>query len=86
MPFLAQFLPVSFNNAPPLSESFSLAYNTLQGTIPDTVSSWISLTALNLSGNYLSGSLPPKIWSLTNLRSLDLSHNAFVGFVPEGTG
>lgn len=52
----------------------NLAYNDFSGSrIPSEISSFTSLTHLNLSNSFFSGHFPPEISGLSNLISLDLS-------------
>lgn len=65
----------------------SFAGNSLQGSIPGSITLSPSLSYLNLSNNWFSGDFPDfanGYVSLTRLRVLDLSHNALSGFIPKG--
>src|SRR3954469_25287392 len=49
-----------------------LAFNSLNGTIPSSISNLVNLQYLNLSGNKLYGTIPSSIGNLVNLTSLYL--------------
>ncbi|XP_065873126.1 protein STRUBBELIG-RECEPTOR FAMILY 3-like isoform X2 [Euphorbia lathyris] len=67
-------------------QNFFLAANNLTGTIPDTLSSLTSLTAMSLNDNLLSGEIPDSFQLLTGLINLDLSNNNFSGQLPPSFG
>ncbi|KAL2523757.1 putative inactive receptor kinase [Abeliophyllum distichum] len=63
----------------PNLEVLSLAGNSIQGTIPDSIWKCKSLTYLDLSRNSLSGSIPTALTKLKSLRRLDISQNHLTG-------
>ncbi|XP_050149631.1 receptor-like protein 48 [Malus sylvestris] len=72
-----------YNNTLYLVKSIDLSSNTLQGEIPEEISSLILLGTLNLSRNQLTGNIPSKIGNLHWLETLDLSHNHLSGQIPQ---
>ncbi|XP_047949705.1 receptor-like protein EIX2 [Salvia hispanica] len=67
-------------------EILILSYNQLNGSIPDDLRSFSSLTHLNLKRNNFTGSIPLSISQLSKLQVLDLSLNSFEGLVPVSIG
>ena len=61
-----------------------LAYNILEGPIPESFGDLISLEVLNLSNNKISGSIPTSMEKLFYLRDLNLSFNKLEGEIPSG--
>jgi Leucine-rich repeat (LRR) protein len=57
--------------------------NRLEGTIPETFGSLISLRVLSLSHNAFTGNIPSQLGSMTDLESLDLACNQLSGEIPE---
>ncbi|XP_068319287.1 receptor-like protein EIX2 [Pyrus communis] len=72
-----------YNNTLYLVKSIDLSSNTLQGEIPEEISSLILLGTLNLSRNQLTGKIPSQIGNLHWLETLDLSHNHLSGQIPQ---
>ncbi|XP_048425715.1 receptor-like protein EIX2, partial [Pyrus x bretschneideri] len=72
-----------YNNTLYLVKSIDLSSNTLQGEIPEEISSLILLGTLNLSRNQLTGKIPSEIGNLHWLETLDLSHNHLSGQIPQ---
>ncbi|CAA6660814.1 unnamed protein product [Spirodela intermedia] len=70
--------------SPPLSE-ISLSSNLITGTISEKISSFKSLTSLNLSTNRFSGRIPLSMTTMP-ITLLDLSNNNLSGQVPLGGG
>jgi hypothetical protein len=71
-----------------------LAFNYLEGHIPDSFSELSSLLDLQLQGNLLTGQIPRSMFAVNfvnsvpvlpmpNLHTLELSHNLLTGPVPE---
>ncbi|CAI7933423.1 unnamed protein product, partial [Closterium sp. NIES-54] len=60
--------------------SISLMAN-LNGSIPDSISSLIALTYLDLSSNNVMGSIPNGISKLSQLYHLDISNNNLRGSI-----
>jgi Leucine-rich repeat (LRR) protein len=54
----------------------------LNGSLPSSLGSTISLRSIDLSGNQFSGLIPSELGSLVNLESLDLSDNSLSGEIP----
>ena len=61
-----------------------LAYNRLEGPIPESFGDLTSLEVLNLSKNKISGSIPTSMEKLFYLRELNLSFNKLEGEIPSG--
>ncbi|XP_057956707.1 receptor-like protein kinase BRI1-like 3 [Malania oleifera] len=59
-----------------------LSYNSLSGTIPESLGSAQSLTVLSLGHNKLTGIIPDIFGSLKEIMTLDLSHNYLHGPIP----
>lgn len=57
--------------------------NRLEGTIPETFGSLVSLRVLSLSHNAFTGKIPAQLGSMTDLESLDLSCNQLSGEIPQ---
>ncbi|XP_072150579.1 receptor like protein 24 isoform X2 [Setaria viridis] len=57
--------------------------NSLEGTIPETFGSLVSLRVLSLSHNAFTGKIPAQLGSMTDLESLDLSCNQLSGDIPQ---
>ncbi|WP_247235536.1 leucine-rich repeat domain-containing protein [Telluribacter sp. SYSU D00476] len=57
--------------------------NSLQGTLPSSLSGLTDLQLLYLNNNELSGSLPESWSDLTNLQHLILGHNQVSGSLPD---
>ncbi|KAL1555566.1 receptor-like protein EIX1 [Salvia divinorum] len=66
-------------------EILNLAYNQLDGSLPD-VRAFSSLTELHLWGNNFTGTIPLSIGHLPKLQVLDLSYNSLDGLVPLNIG
>ncbi|CAM0942615.1 unnamed protein product [Alopecurus aequalis] len=72
---------------PPLNRLHKLQHlllkqNSLQGTIPGTLTNCSNLKRLDLSGNSLIGEIPLNIGFLSQLSHLDLSQNSLTGKIP----
>lgn len=59
-----------------------LSNNALVGSIPETVTSFGSLSCLYLDRNYLSGTVPNNFGLLTQLEDLSLYENSLTGSIP----
>ncbi|KAK9665384.1 hypothetical protein RND81_14G109000 [Saponaria officinalis] len=59
--------------------TLDLSNNRFSGSIPDTVSSFSSLTELHLDGNQLNGTISRGIGHLLKLERLYISYNSFDG-------
>ncbi|KAJ1267162.1 hypothetical protein BS78_07G035600 [Paspalum vaginatum] len=57
--------------------------NRLEGTIPETFGTLVSLRALNLSHNAFTRKIPAQLGSMTDLELLDLSCNQLSGEIPQ---
>lgn len=64
----------------------SLAENSLEGTIPETLEGLSTLEELRLHANSLDGTVPTEIGRLTNLQSLSLHANGLRGQMPSELG
>ncbi|XP_031257544.1 receptor-like protein kinase BRI1-like 3 [Pistacia vera] len=63
-----------------------LSYNSLTGTIPESLGSLSYLQVLNLGHNNLTGNIPDSFGDLKAIGVLDLSHNNFQGRIPGSLG
>lgn len=63
--------------------AIDLSNNRLEGTIPESFGSLVSLRVLSLSHNGFTGNIPYQLGSMTDLESLDLSCNQLSGEIPE---
>ncbi|KMT05736.1 hypothetical protein BVRB_7g166660 [Beta vulgaris subsp. vulgaris] len=64
-------------------QSLDLSGNSLTGTIPSKICSWLPfLVTLDLSNNQLSGQIPPDLGKCQYLNRLDLSDNHLSGSIP----
>ncbi|KAL8167965.1 LOW QUALITY PROTEIN: hypothetical protein V2J09_009464 [Rumex salicifolius] len=73
---------LNFSAFPNLT-SLDLSNNSLNGSIPSTITSLPKLWYLNLSYNLLTGSIPPDIGQLQKLMYLDLYNNSNLnGIIP----
>ncbi|CAK9157811.1 unnamed protein product [Ilex paraguariensis] len=59
-----------------------LSYNSLSGTIPNSLGSMNFLQVLNLGHNNLTGNIPFSFGGLKGVGVLDVSHNNLQGFIP----
>ncbi|XP_043709005.1 LRR receptor-like serine/threonine-protein kinase RGI5 [Telopea speciosissima] len=66
----------------PYLEILDLAYNSLSGSIPTSLSNLTRLRRLSLSGNSFSGEIPTSIGSLSALEELYLDWNQLQGSIP----
>ncbi|EMS50365.1 Receptor-like protein 12 [Triticum urartu] len=57
--------------------------NALEGDIPESVGSLVSLHILNMSHNAFKGRIPAQIGEMRQLESLDLSWNKLSGEIPQ---
>ncbi|CAL9221969.1 unnamed protein product, partial [Arabidopsis halleri] len=76
--------PIDFGNTSSSSKltELDVSYNNLDGLIPESISTLVSLENLDLSHNNFGGRVPSSISKLVNLDHLDLSHNNLGGQVP----
>ncbi|CAI9089312.1 OLC1v1023869C1 [Oldenlandia corymbosa var. corymbosa] len=77
--------PVAFCHLPYLS-LLSLPNNSINSSLPLTISRCRRLTFLDLSSNFLEGPIPSTLADLPNLRHLDLDANSFSGEIPASFG
>ncbi|KAK4355110.1 hypothetical protein RND71_024081 [Anisodus tanguticus] len=63
-----------------------LSYNSLSGTIPESLGSMSFLQVLNLGHNNFTGTIPFNFGGLKIVGVLDLSHNYLEGFIPPSLG
>jgi len=63
-------------------ESFSMAFNSLTGTIPSTLGNLVNMKQMWLYANELSGVIPTELGNLGAMRILELEGNMFVGSMP----
>ncbi|XP_060188063.1 receptor-like protein kinase HSL1 [Lycium barbarum] len=82
---LAGPFPVFLCHLPFLS-SLSLSNNSINSSLPRTISECRSLTYLDLSQNLLSGTIPEAIADLPYLRYLNLNGCSFSGNIPASFG
>ncbi|PQP97428.1 leucine-rich repeat receptor-like protein kinase TDR [Prunus yedoensis var. nudiflora] len=59
-----------------------LSMNSLEGTVPESVSNCQALERFALANNNLSGHIPEELAGVPTLGVLDLSHNSFNGPIP----
>lgn len=62
----------------------SLSNNSLQGSIPKTLSKLKKLAVLNLELNELTGEIPQELGGLDNLVAVNVSYNRLTGRLPTG--
>ncbi|CAI9299608.1 unnamed protein product [Lactuca saligna] len=82
---LAGPFPIGLCRLPSLS-IVSLSDNSLNSTIPATISACRNLTSLDLSANYFDGLLPSTLSDIPNLVYLNLQDNSFSGEIPRSFG
>ncbi|KAM3354986.1 hypothetical protein ACQJBY_025630 [Aegilops geniculata] len=63
--------------------SIDFSNNALEGDIPESVGSLVSLHILNMSHNAFKGRIPAQIGEMRQLESLDLSWNKLSGEIPQ---
>ncbi|CAN6238650.1 unnamed protein product [Urochloa humidicola] len=63
-----------------------LNQNSLNGTIPDTLTNCSNLKELHLYTNFLEGAIPREIGFLKNLVFLGLAYNNLIGTIPPTVG
>ncbi|PHT96558.1 hypothetical protein BC332_34517 [Capsicum chinense] len=79
-------VPFDIGHRYPDLTDLDLSQNSLNGTIPLSISKITSLVTLILSNNHLTGEIPD-IWDqVPILYTLDLSNNSFTGRVPSTLG
>ncbi|CAN6450565.1 unnamed protein product [Victoria cruziana] len=59
-----------------------LSYNSLTGTIPESLGFMPYLQALNLARNQITGTIPSSFGGLTYIMGIDLSYNHLEGTIP----
>ncbi|XP_052195138.1 receptor-like protein EIX2 [Diospyros lotus] len=67
-------------------ETLDLGYNTLSGSLPNSLGYLKNLKDLQLWRNMFTGSIPNSIGNLTSLESLYLSYNQMSGSIPDNLG
>ncbi|KAH6798256.1 hypothetical protein C2S52_022810 [Perilla frutescens var. hirtella] len=80
-----QPIPVNILNTTSFLTYFSLANNSITGTIPASLCSALYLQVLDLSDNHLSGSIPHCLLgnATTSLGVLNMRRNDISGYVPD---
>ncbi|KAL2538619.1 LRR receptor-like serine/threonine-protein kinase FLS2 [Forsythia ovata] len=63
-------------------QTLKLAYNFLNGNIPQEICNLSALEYLSLRSNMLTGSIPFGIFNMSSLRELDLAYNSLSGWLP----
>jgi Leucine-rich repeat (LRR) protein len=63
-----------------------LYYNSLGGTIPDSLTNLLQLKDLDLQDNYISGHIPATLGNLVRLQSLQLYDNQLTEDIPDSLG
>ncbi|KAL0315241.1 UNVERIFIED_CONTAM: Receptor-like protein 53 [Sesamum calycinum] len=77
-------IPLDIGNSIPYAMFFSMANNSLTGTIPPSFCNATYLQVLDLSVNNLSGSIPPcLVKDIENLGVLNLGRNNIIGDIPD---
>ncbi|KAK3000123.1 hypothetical protein RJ639_024686 [Escallonia herrerae] len=77
--------PAFFCRLPFLS-ALSLPNNSINSSLPPSVSACRSLTLLDLSENLLAGPIPRTLPDMPNLKHLNLDGNSLTGEIPESFG
>ncbi|PIN11292.1 Leucine-rich repeat protein [Handroanthus impetiginosus] len=79
-----QAIPLNIGQFTSFTIFFSLANNSISGTIPESLCNSIYLQVLDLSVNNLSGSIPTcLVEKVENLGVLNLGRNDISGFIPD---
>lgn len=76
--------PANTENARNLT-SLDLSWNSISGSLPDSLGSMIGLQSLTLKSNDITGILPIELARLPNLKTLDASYNEISGTLPDFT-
>ncbi|KAK4432260.1 Receptor-like protein 18 [Sesamum alatum] len=77
-------IPLDIGNSIPYAMFFSIANNSLTGTIPASFCNATYLQVLDLSVNNLNGSIPPcLVKNIENLGVLNLGRNSISGYIPD---
>ncbi|KAF3774271.1 Serine/threonine-protein kinase BRI1-like 1 [Nymphaea thermarum] len=63
-----------------------LSYNSLTGTMPESLGFMPYLQSLNLAHNQITGTIPASFGGLTYIMGLDLSYNHLEGTIPASLG
>jgi hypothetical protein len=71
-----------FSKFPAAVEFINLGYNSMKGTIPDSIGDYPSLQYLYMDGNELSGRIPETIGNLVSLKFLNLYGNSLTSLIP----
>ncbi|KAF7033581.1 hypothetical protein CFC21_044665 [Triticum aestivum] len=74
---------VTFEEVLTTLTSIDFSNNALEGDIPESVGSLVSLHILNMSHNAFKGRIPAQIGEMRQLESLDLSWNKLSGEIPQ---
>ncbi|VAH85827.1 unnamed protein product [Triticum turgidum subsp. durum] len=74
---------VTFEEVLTTLTAIDFSNNALEGDIPESVASLVSLHILNMSHNAFTGRIPPQIGEMRQLESLDLSWNKLSGEIPQ---
>lgn len=74
---------VSFEKILTTLTAIDFSSNRLEGTIPESIGTLVSLRMLNMSNNAFTGKIPAELGSMTDLESLDLSCNQLSGVIPQ---
>jgi hypothetical protein len=63
--------------------SFSVAYNNLEGNIPESIGHLKSLSFFSVTTNKLIGMVPSSLYNISSISSLILSQNQLNSTLPE---
>lgn len=67
-------------------KTLNLAFNTIEGELPEDIFQLAALTSLKLEMNKLKGSLPQNYSKMTSLEELSMFNNLLQGEIPNGIG
>ncbi|EEF47401.1 serine/threonine-protein kinase bri1, putative [Ricinus communis] len=84
--FLSGPIPLDFGERLPFLVALDLSYNSLNGTIPLSMSRLSSVMTFVLASNYLTGEIP-EFWNyMPYVYVVDVSNNSLSGIIPTSLG
>ncbi|KAL9454365.1 hypothetical protein AB3S75_009870 [Citrus x aurantiifolia] len=79
-------IPNDLGQKTPFLTDLDISFNSLNGSIPQSVGNLKQLLTLVISNNNLSGGIPQFLKNISSLYILDMTKNNFSGEIPESIG
>ncbi|GAY34720.1 hypothetical protein CUMW_277060 [Citrus unshiu] len=79
-------IPNDLGQKTPFLTDLDISFNSLNGSIPQSVGNLKQLLTLVISNNNLSGGIPQFLKNISSLYILDMTNNNFSGEIPESIG